>query len=64
MGIIPAERSKDAVLLLRGRAEDREGEEHLYFRKKFTPQFQADKMDLQILKATVSNKYLQVGSLG
>lgn len=64
MGIIHAETSKDVVLLWGGGGyggEGREGEEHLYFRKKFTSQFQVDKMDLQTLKATVSDKCLQVG---
>lgn len=63
MGIMHAEISKD-VVLLPGAGGGREGEEHLYFRKKLMSQFQVDKMDLQILKATVSDKYLQGGSLG
>lgn len=58
MGIIHAETPKDVVLF------GGEGKEHLHFMKKFTSQFQVDKMDVQILKATVNDKYLQVGSLG
>lgn len=40
-----------------------EGGENLYFRRTFASQFQADKMDLHILKADIGAKYSQTGEM-